>query len=230
MRWGDIHDPVFTNYREAVSWLIGARLLEYGKNFKIRTDPGGGVGMYNLLVIRDAKTHRQRVTLNRNGSIHIFGPKDARHWWPDDPGWADDVADLIAATCEWEERESVQRPAVHIARLIGKALLQQGPGWVCHPASIDDTSCRTIDFAGTVFERYRGAQERLQVPSPLGGDASERFFFLVREPEPDTRPQPWMAFDMAGYAWLVDQDEPAATPGDWPAAVERLLPQLPGVL
>ncbi len=57
MRWGDINDPVFINCREAVSWLIGARLLEYGKNFKIGTDPGGGVGMYNLLVIRDARTH-----------------------------------------------------------------------------------------------------------------------------------------------------------------------------
>ena len=129
-----------------------------------------------------------------------------------------------------EGARGVHSQSLSDTRLIGKALLQQGPGWVCQPASIDGTSCRTIDFAGTLFERYRGAQERLQVPSPLGGDAYERFFFLVREPEPDTRPQPWMAFDMAGYAWLIDQDEPAATPGDWPAAVERLLPQLPGVL
>ena len=227
MRCGDINDPEFINYREAVSWLIGARLLEYGKNFKIGTDPGGGVGMYNLLVIRDAKTHRQRVHLNRNGYIHIFGSGgDTRLWWPDDPACADDVADAIAAKCDWTERQAAPRPAIAIARLIGKALLQQGPGWVCHPASVNDVTSRTSDFAGTLFERYRGAQERLQVPSPLGGEASERFFFLVRQSADGVRPQPWFAFDMAGYAWQVDQEEPITQPIDWPDAMERILSEL----
>jgi hypothetical protein len=228
MRCGDINDPVFVNYREAVSWLIGARLLEYGKNFKIGTDPGGGVGMYNLLAIRDAKTHRQRVHLNRNGSIHIFGGADTRLWWPDDPAWADEVADAIAAKCDWTERVPKPRPAIAIARLIGKALLQQGPGWVCHPASIHDVTSRTSDFTGTLFERYAGAQARLGILSQLeGNDSADRFFFLGREPSPGHRMQPWMAFDMAGYAWHVDQTKPAASPHDWPEATERLLTELP---
>jgi len=215
MHWGDQDDPVFINYREAVSWLIGARLLEYGKNFKIATDPGGGGGMSNLLVIRNAKQHEERVHLNRKGSIHIFGSSDTRLWWPDDPAWADQVGDAIAGHCEWTERQSKPRPAVSVARFIGRALLQQGPGWLCLPASKSN------------FERYPDAQKRLLVESQLKGNYSlQRFFFLCREPSRGVRVQPWMAFDMAGYAWHVDQTAPAAQPDDWPQCSKGLLSSL----